>query len=142
MEQSITIDIAAPAERVWEVMSDVERWHEWTPTVTSVTRLDAGPLGVGSRAKVVQPKLPEAEYAVTELSPGRSFTWVATSSGVVTTARHEVDPPPGGTRVRLSVSQAGWLGRLMAPFYRGLTDRYLANEANGLKATCEAGATD
>lgn len=142
MEHSITIEIAAPPERVWQVMSDVERWPEWTPTVTSVKRLDDGPLRVGSRAKVVQPKLPEAEYAVTELSPGRSFTWVAASPGVVTTARHEVEPTPDGTRVRLSVSQAGWLGRLVAPFYRGLTDRYLVKEANGLKATSEAGTGD
>jgi len=26
---------------------------------------------------------------------------------------------------------------VMGRFYRGLTDRYLANEANGLKARCE-----
>ena len=45
--------------------------------------------------------------------------------------------PGGGARVRLSVTQAGWLGSVMGRFYRGLTDRYLANEANGLKARCE-----
>jgi hypothetical protein len=39
--------------------------------------------------------------------------------------------------VRLSVSQSGWLGSVMGRFYRGLTDRYLANEADGLKARCE-----
>ena len=75
---------------------------------------------------------------MTELEPGRSFTWVATGPGVLTTARHDAEPlPAGGTRVRLSVTQAGWLGSIMGRFYRGLTDRYLANEANGLKARCE-----
>lgn len=138
MEQSITVDITAPPERVWEVLSDVERWSEWTPTVTSVRRLDDGPLRHGSRAKIVQPRLPETEYLVTEIEPGRSFTWVATAPGVLTTARHDADPlPGGGTRVRLSVKQSGWLGSVMGRFYRGLTDRYLANEADGLKARCE-----
>jgi hypothetical protein len=138
MEQSVTVDIAAPPGRVWEVLSDVERWSGWTPTVTSVRLLDPGPLHVGTRATISQPRLPETEYVVTDLQPGRSFTWVATGPGVLTTARHDAEPlPDGGTRVRLSVSQSGWLGSTMGRFYRGMTNRYLANEADGLKARCE-----
>ncbi len=138
MEQSITVEIAAPVERVWEVLSDIEHWPEWTETVTSVKRLDAGPLQPGSRARINQPKIPETEYVVTGIDPGRSFTWVATGSGVRTTARHDVEALPGGrSRVTLAVEQRGWLGSVMGRFYRGLTDRYLANEANGLKSRCE-----
>jgi uncharacterized protein YndB with AHSA1/START domain len=138
MEQSTTVDIAASPERVWEVLVDVERWSEWTESVTWVRRLDDGPLRSGSRAKINQPKVPETEYVVTELEPGQSFTWVATGPGVLTTARHSIEPlPGGGSRVRLSVEQEGWLGSLMGRFYRGMTDRYLANEAAGLKARCE-----
>jgi uncharacterized protein YndB with AHSA1/START domain len=139
MEQSITVDIAAPPERVWEVLSEVDCWPEWTPTVTSARRLDEGPLRPGSRAKIRQPRIPETEYVVTELEPGRSFTWVATGPGVLTTARHDATAlPGGGTRVRLAVSQSGWLGSVMGRlFYRTLTERYLADEAGGLKARCE-----
>ncbi len=140
MEQSISVDVAASTERVWEVLGDVERWPEWTPTVTSVRLLDEGPLRPGSRARIDQPRIPETEYVVTELEPGRSFTWVATGPGVLTTARHSIEAlADGGTRVRLSVSQSGWLGSLMARVYRRLTDRYLANEAGGLRARCEEG---
>jgi uncharacterized protein YndB with AHSA1/START domain len=140
MEQSTTVDIAASPERVWEVMADVERWSEWTDTVTWVRRLDDGPLRSGSRAKINQPKLPETEYVVTEVEPGHSFTWVATSPGVTTTARHTIEAlPGGGSRVRLAVEQAGLVGSVVGRFYRGLTDRYLATEAAGLKARCERG---
>ena len=140
MEQSVTIDIAAAPARVWEVLTDVEAWPEWTSTVTSVQRLDDGPLRLGSRAKIVQPRIPETEYVVTELVEGSSFTWVASGPGVRTTARHEIEPLSDTTaRVRLSVSQSGWLGTIMGRFYRGLTDRYLANEAQGLKDRAEQG---
>ena len=141
MEQSVTVEIAASPQRVWEVLTDVERWPEWTETVTLVTRLDQGPLKPGSRAKISQPKIPETGYVVTEFAPGRSFTWVATGPGVTTTARHIVEAlPGGGTRVTLAVEQGGWLGSVMGRFYRGLTDRYLANEAAGLKSRSESEA--
>ncbi|KGN35490.1 SRPBCC family protein [Knoellia subterranea] len=140
MEQSIEIDIDATPERVWEVMSDVERWPEWTETVTAVTRLDSdGALGLGARARVEQPKLPPTEYVVSEFDPGRAFTWLATGPGVRTTARHMITArPEGGAHVRLSVEQAGPLGAVMGRlFFKGLTDRYLATEAAGLKARSE-----
>jgi hypothetical protein len=63
---------------------------------------------------------------------------VATGPGVTTTARHAVAAlPDGGTRLRLAVEQAGLLGLVMGRFYRAMTDRYLENEAAGLKKRCE-----
>jgi uncharacterized membrane protein len=137
VEQSTSIDVQAPVDRVWEVLRDVERWPEWASTVTSVRRLDDGPLAVGTRARIEQPRIPPTEYVVTELEPGQSFTWVATGPGVRTTARHVLEERDGRTRVTLAVEQAGLVGRLMGRFYRGLTDRYLATEAEGIKARSE-----
>jgi uncharacterized membrane protein len=138
VEQSTSVDVRAPAGRVWEVLVDVERWPEWATTVTSVRRLDGGPLAVGSRVRVEQPRIPATEYVVTELEPGRSFTWVATGPGVRTTARHRLeDLGAGGTRVTLAVEQAGPVGAVMGRFYRRLTDRYLAAEAEGIRARSE-----
>ena len=50
MRFEATIDIAAPAQLLFEVYTDVERWPEWTASVTSVERLDQGPLSVGPRS--------------------------------------------------------------------------------------------
>jgi len=135
---SITVDIDAPPERVWAVMSDVERWHEWTASITSVTRVDHGPLAVGSRARVRQPKLMPAEFIVTEVEENKGFTWVTHSPGVTATARHVVEPIPRGTRATLSVQFDGLAAPIVAWLTRKLNDRYLALEAAGLKKRAEA----
>jgi uncharacterized protein YndB with AHSA1/START domain len=136
-EFSISVDINAAPAVVWSVMSDVERWHEWTASITSVTRLDPDPLAIGARAHVRQPKLRPADFVVTELEPGTQFTWITKSPGVVATARHSVEPIAGGTRARLSVRFDGLLSAPIAWAFGRLTDEYLALEAAGLKKRSE-----
>lgn len=136
-EFSISVDIQAPPQTVWSVMSDVERWHEWTASISSVKRLDGGPLAIGSRAHVRQPKLRPADFVVTELEPGRQFTWITKSPGILATARHSVEPTAGGTRARLSVRFEGLLSTPLAWMFGTLTDEYLALEATGLKKRSE-----
>jgi hypothetical protein len=137
MMESIVIDIAAPPARVWEVMFDVVRWPEWTASISRVQPLTPGPLQVGSRVRIHQPKLPPANWRVTELEPGIHFTWVSVAPGVRVTARHSVESTPTGSRVTLALHYHGLLGNLLAQMTRGITRRYLALEANGLKACCE-----
>jgi uncharacterized protein YndB with AHSA1/START domain len=129
---SIAVDIAAPPERVWAVMADVERWPEWTPTVTRVHRLDDERFAVGSRVRIRQPRLPPAVWQVSELLEGRSFTWVNRGPGVRVDAKHSVEPASGGARATLSLRFSGLLGPLIARLTRNLNERYLALEAEGL----------
>ena len=140
---SIEVEIQAPPALVWEIMRDVKRWPEWTPTVTSVRLLDRAPLAVGSRAIIRQPKLPPAKWRVTELDePRRSFTWVSWGPGVRVIARHGVEALGEGSRATLSLRFSGVLGGLFAYVTRGLNERYLALEAKGLKQRSESRRPD
>ncbi len=133
MHTEVTISIDAPAERVWAILADVERWPTWTASVTSV-ELD-GPLAVGASATVRQPKLPVTTWTVSELVPGRSFTWGSQAPGSRAVGEHEVTPTGDATcSVRLALDQHGPLGTLFGLLYRGLTKRYVQMEADGLAA--------
>jgi uncharacterized membrane protein len=127
-----TRHIDAPTEPVWDVLFDVARWPEWTPTIDSVERLDDGPFQVGSRANVRQPKLPLALWEVTDVVDGRSFTWEAKGLGIKTIARHEVVPDANGSTVTLSIEQTGPMGAVAATVWRRLTQRYIELEAESL----------
>ena len=136
MDFSITVEIAAPPPLVWSVMEDVERWPEWTASISRVRMLSAGPLQVGSRVKIHQPKLPAAVWQVTELDPGAGFTWVSRAPGTRVTARHMAEATAIGTEVTLSITYEGWLGVRLARWIGNLNERYLAMEAAGLEACC------
>jgi uncharacterized protein YndB with AHSA1/START domain len=141
MEARTSIDVAAPPDRVWEVLVDVERWPEWTDSVTSVRSLDPGPLAVGARVEISQPRIPTGTYTVTALDPGSAFTWEQRQPGSTVSAHHECIPlPDGGTRFELRVVMGGAVGGVVGRLYRKLTERYLAMEAAGLKARAEGTA--
>lgn len=141
MHFSITTDVDAPPAVVFAVMREVERWPEWTPTVTRIERLGhaEGPLALGSRLRIVQPKVPPAEWTVTALEAGRGFRIASRSPGATVEANHWAEPMGAGdrSRVTLSVTFAGVLGRVIGWLMRGLNTRYLAQEAAGLKRRSE-----
>jgi hypothetical protein len=134
-EFTTTIDIGAPAGRVWQVMSDTDRWHEWTPSVSSVKRLGDEPFAVGSRVLIHQPKLPPAFWTVTAIEPERSFTWVSTAPGLRVVGRHSVAPAATGAGNSIAPVSRD-VRRSFARMTKGNTARYIAL-GQGLKARSE-----
>ena len=132
------VEIDASPQLVWDVFSDVEHWPDWTASVTSLVGLDAAALAVGRRFAIKQPGMAKLVWKVTEIEPGRSWTWVQSSPGVRVTARHDVIAQPGGrTLVRQRLDQSGVLGALVGRLMVKKTKRFLDLEAQGLKARSE-----
>lgn len=132
------VEIEAPAALVWEVFTDVERWPDWTASVTRIVAMDGPGIARGKRFQIKQPRMPRLAWEVTEVVEGQSWTWVQRSPGGVTTARHIVTPVADGrTQVRQELDQGGPIGGLIGRLMQGTTRRYLDMEAQGLKARSE-----
>jgi uncharacterized protein YndB with AHSA1/START domain len=133
-----SVEIDAPASVVWDVFSDVERWPEWTASVTRLVGLDGPNLAVRKRFEIKQPRMPKLLWEVTDVEPGASWTWVQRSPGGTTSARHDVvTTSDGRTLVRQELDQRGVVGGLVGRLMLGMTKRYLELEAQGLKARSE-----
>jgi hypothetical protein len=133
----ITVDVDAPPERVWQVISDVDHWHDWTDSVSSIKRINNGPFAVCTMILIKQPKFPPALWRLSEIIPNRSFTWTSSGPGFQAIASHRIEPIRTGSRVTLTLEYKGMLGGAFGKLTAGITERYMAMEATGLKKRSE-----
>jgi uncharacterized protein YndB with AHSA1/START domain len=139
MQTDSSIEIDASAPTVWHVFTDVERWPEWTASVSRLVALDGAGIEVGRRFEIKQPRMPNLVWEVTAVEPGRSWTWRQRSPGGTTLATHWVEAQGAHrTIVRQRIDQRGPVGVTVGVLMRRLTQRYLELEAQGLKARSEA----
>jgi hypothetical protein len=131
--------VAATPERLWAVLTDVERWPEWIDVYEQV-RLD-GPLRLGSTARVKQRGLVAGTWTVTELEEGRAFGWESRQPGVRLVARHLVDPAAAGSRLTLQLEQSGWASGVVAALMGSRIRRYVDLECARLTAVAAAPTT-
>ena len=136
-EQSI--EIGAPQQRVWEVLTDLEAWPQRIETVDVVELLTPAPLGVGSRVRLKQPRLPEGIWEVTVWDAPSFFEYRQQSGGVTSVAGHRVEAlEEGRSRLTLTLEMRGLLVAVVAVFFKGLTNRYMTLEAQGMKLAAES----
>ncbi|MGE3288463.1 MAG: SRPBCC family protein [Pseudonocardia sp.] len=118
MEWTHSVPIDAPPDVVWGLVADVESWPRYISTVRSVTRLDEGPLRVGSSARIQQPGQPPAVWTVERLDPGREFSWSTARRGLRMTGTHRVVPDGPGCRNEIGLAGSGPLAVLLVPLAR------------------------
>jgi uncharacterized protein YndB with AHSA1/START domain len=113
-EGTETIEIAAPPDKIWEIVADLKRHPELAGSgeVLTIEKL-SGPLAVGttweSGEKVPKAGSFTAKSEVTEFTPPRVFAWVShppplskrnvADSTIDAHWRFELAPTAGGTRV-------------------------------------------
>ncbi|MGH3413731.1 MAG: SRPBCC family protein [Marmoricola sp.] len=131
--------VGAPAQRVWDLLVDVEGWPRWTRSMREITRLDDGPLAVGSRSRVVQPRGRPMVWTVTELEPLDTFTWETAMPGIRLVAVHRIEQTAEGVRTMLQLTVSGPLAWLASALAGDRMRGYVGMESEGLKHAAEHG---
>jgi ribosome-associated toxin RatA of RatAB toxin-antitoxin module len=131
------IEIEASSSTIWNVMSDVETWNEWTPTITRIQKVNRNDLAVGTRLLIEQPKLPKAIWTVVTVSPGASFFMKKGNPFLQVVAGHVIKERQRGAIVTLSLEFLGLFAKPVAKRYKDMMEGYLATEAAGLRQASE-----
>lgn len=95
-----SLEIAAPPEAVWQVLTDLDRWPEWGPSLRSARTNDGRALGIGVTGTVTTVMRVRLPFVVTDYTESRSWAWKV--AGVPATD-HRIDPIADGCRVSMSV---------------------------------------
>jgi carbon monoxide dehydrogenase subunit G len=128
------IEIAAPPEVAWTVLTAIGRWPSWNPAVKSITfeegieegsefRWRAGPGSITS--------------TIRDVDPPRRIVWTGSSFGIKAIHVHTFEPRAGGTLVRTEESYDGLVARLFRRRLQRTLDTTLDEELRHLKTEAE-----
>ena len=112
-----SIDINAPAEKVWAMIDKLEEWPQWMPSIKKIERLSKEPLTVGSQLSVtaeVSGLTVILLMTITEFVPGRTVVMRGKALGTSLTRFYTLEPVNGKTKVTIGGDVSGalaWLAR-------------------------------
>jgi len=98
------IQVAAPREQVWSLLTDIDRWPEWQPNVSSA-KLE-GDLAVGTTFRWKANEL-GIKSTIQELEHGRNIGWTGTSLGMKAIHLWTLKTHGNGTRIITEESLSG-----------------------------------
>jgi uncharacterized protein YndB with AHSA1/START domain len=104
------IEIAAPPEVVWEVLTGFEQWPQWNPEVKSMS-ID-GPVapGIEFRWKAGPGTI---RSTLEQVDPPGYIRWRGRTLSIKAIHEWRLEPSNGGTRVETDESFSGFLVRLL-----------------------------
>ena len=112
-----SIDINAPAEKVWTLIDKLEEWPQWMPSIKKIERVSKGPLTIGSQLSVtakVSGLMVTLLMTITEFVPERNVVMQGKTLGTNLTRFYNLEPVNGKTKVTIGGDVSGalaWLAR-------------------------------
>ena len=129
--------IHAKSVIIFKVLADVENWNKWTGSVKKSELVKGDTFALGSKIKIIQPKLRPVIWEITEIQSDKSFTWESNSIGLNVTAKHIIENCGDSSKVLLNTTYKGFLSKIVYSLTSGLTNKYMTMEIEGLKLASE-----
>jgi uncharacterized protein YndB with AHSA1/START domain len=127
--------MAAPRERVWEVLSGIDDWPQWQSGV-SRAQLD-GPLRAGTSFRFKAGGM-SITSTLRKVTPPFHIAWEGkAAAGLRAVHSWHLYHHPGGTVVVTAESFEGAVARLLRPLMQRVLNRALADGLSDLKREAE-----
>jgi hypothetical protein len=128
------IEIATPADRVWELLSGVDRWPTWNPLVQQAVL--SGPFQPGGVFKWKSKGLTVIS-TLQEVTPYSRLTWTGKAFGTRAIHTWEIVATESGVELRTAESFDGWLPKLMPKTLQRTLDETLPAWLKAIKSEAE-----
>jgi uncharacterized protein YndB with AHSA1/START domain len=128
------IEIVAPPDVVWSVLTGFERWPEWNPDVKSMAF--EGPVAPGSEFRW---KAGPGTIVSTleQVEPPALVGWRGRTMSIEALHEWRLQPSGGGTRVETEESFSGMLAKLLRRPLQKMLDKSLDDGLQHLKREAE-----
>jgi carbon monoxide dehydrogenase subunit G len=107
-----SIEINAPATKVWALIDKLEEWPQWMPSIKKIERVSKGPLAVGSQLSVtakVSGLTVTLLMTITEFVPERNVVLEGKALGTKLTRFYTLEPVNGKTKITIGGDVSGAL---------------------------------
>lgn len=149
-ELSVSRRIAAPRERVWEVVTDLDRSPEVIEAIQSIERVRGDGFDVGTRwteTRTMFGREATETMEVTSIAPGRSYVVEADGRGARYRSEFRLEPA-GDDATELTMSfgaeATGLVGKVMSAtigrLFAGATRKAIQSDLDDIARAAEADA--
>lgn len=146
---AVTRAVAAPPERVWAVLTDLDGARDFLPGLVSIERLSGPEYGVGTRWRETRKmfgKEASEEMEVVEVEPNRSTQMHAFNSGMFYKSGFRLTPTAGGTDLEMylvgdfhnATAFQKLLGKIMGRMGAKATEKSIVDELAAIAREAES----
>jgi carbon monoxide dehydrogenase subunit G len=110
-----SIDINAPAEKVWALIDKLEEWPQWMPSIKKIEKVSREPLTVGSQLSVtakVSGLTVKLLMTIIKFVPERTVVMQGKALGTKLTRFYILEPVNGKTKATIGGDVSGALAWL------------------------------